>query len=439
MRNQMIRCAAAAAMAVVLAVPVIAGGDPTASAREVQQTGRGALFGSFPGPNRPFYPATNANYVNGLPELGVGPSGELSYLPAMQRWQGRRDHIINMYSEWAGANAFLFGYWLPQVWNTYHAIPMITLYGQEPNATFMSNASLARGDYDEVIRVWASELRQFITGTDASGHPAPPGGRRAYIRFAWEGNAAFAPWSAAGGATTCEALAENEQAYVAMWRHVRDLVMSTGGFSRDQVAWVFSVFSASAKVPAGCPGVASDLVRAMYPGDQYVDWVGIDGYGGYPWNPTLSPRQLFDPMVTKLRSITNRPLSINEAGSGTLKQAQTAPVDPPTVGATPAQKGAWIAEYFQYVADAGIKMTLWFNVDKEADWAVFSKDDPADPMSRGDCTYADSGTTFNTYCEYAAGVQSRYFLTADPDNPRVLTDSQFLARPSAAGKGKSGG
>jgi hypothetical protein len=402
--------------------------DAAASSQATAPWRPGALFGIFPGPNRPFYPITNANYVNGLPELGVGPEGLLSYLPAMQSWQGRKDAVFNVYSEFTLAPAYLFDYWLPATWDTYHAIPMITLDAQEPkDPIVMTSESLANGDWDPLIVAWATHLKQFIFGVDANGKPAPPGGRRAYIRFFWEANARFAPWSPARDVATCEQLAANEETFVAMWRHSYDLIMSTGGFTRDQVAWVFSVFSENAEVPANCPNGASDLVRAIYPGDEYVDWVGIDGYGGYPWRPGVSASELFGPMVSKLRSITTRPVSINEVGTGTLTQADLAPAQPPTVGATPAEKGAWIADYFDYIAKAGIGMSLWFNVDKESDWAVFSQaDNPADPMTRGNCTYTAGGVTYNTYCEYAAGIRSQYFTASDPKNPRVVTDAEFL-------------
>jgi mannan endo-1,4-beta-mannosidase len=428
------RAVVGAAVVALLAAVLSPGSDqPIAAATGVSVPAPGALFGLFPGGNDPVYPLADAFYVtNNLTPPLFGAAGQAagSYLPDLAAWQGRGDDVINVYNGWeqiTDPDPVLFDYQLPSIWDTYHAIPLISWAGIGNEENEITDQNVADGDYDSYLKTWATQLHQFIDGVDANGIAPPPGGRRVYIRFDWEANGSWYPYSPTVNDGTCAQLASNEAAFVAMWRHVYDVVMSTGGFSRDQVAWVFNINAGGSYVPPNCPGGASDVVRAMYPGDAYVDWVGVDGYG---FGDYTSLAALFAPWVSELRSITSRPLSIDEVGDGTETQPTEAPAQANQIFATAQSKGAWIGQYFTYLEQAGVKMSLWFNDDKEHDWAIFSQPDPLDPLSRGDCTYIAGSTVYNTYCEYRAGVDSRYFTSTQASNPRLLSDAEFLGEYS---------
>jgi len=68
-------------------------------------------------------------------------------------------------------------------------------------------------------------------------------------------------------------------------------------------------------------------------------------------------------------------------------------------------------------------MTLWFNADiGNNDYTIFGG-------TRGDTTYAYSGTTYNGYSTYQSSVSSSSWLKAsDLTNQRLLTDAEFLGR-----------
>jgi mannan endo-1,4-beta-mannosidase len=419
------------AAVLTLAVALLAPGtsQPTAAAAGVSAAAPGALFGLFPGGNDPVYPLADAFYVtNNLtpPLFGAAGQSAGSYLPDLVDWQGRGNDVINIYDGWeqiTDPDPELFDYQLPAIWDTYHAIPLISWASVGNEENVITDQNVAAGDYDAYLKAWALQLHQFIDGVDGNGNPAPLGGRRVYIRFDWEANGSWYPYSPTVNDGTCAQLASNEAAFVGMWRHVYDVVMTAGGFTRDQVAWVFNINAGGSYVPPNCPGGASNVVAAMYPGDAYVDWVGIDGYavGDY-----TSPGTIFGPWINDLRAITSRPLAINEVGDGTQSQPSEAPVQANNVYAIPQQKGQWISQYFSYLEQAGVKMSLWFNDDKEQDWAIFSQPDPLDPFSRGDCTYTAGSTVYNAYCEYRAGIDSPYFTSTQPSNPRLLSDAEFL-------------
>ena len=383
----------------------------------------GALVGLWPDQNISLNPAdafTPGQYLQ---------PAQLSDLPAMNAWMGKPNSVINQYGSPDSNTIKLL---TTNIWDTYHAVPMFSF--------------TSTGSSDNTVPGLASSLHDWITGTDNNGIPAPPGGRRAYLRLNWEGNGnwySYAP-AAIAASGTCDDLLRAEQGFVSSWRYVHDAFMNTG-LTSSQVQWVFSIdqVSVMAAQLQNCANGASDIVRNIYPGDAYVDWTGIDGYsfcagqapdtGGQPAetaapnDPSLPPDQIFGPMVAELRSITSRPVSVDEVGTDTEEMGGTAV--PMVACATPAEKGQWVAAYLNYLQTANIKLSMWFNnnlnLDAEpSDFAVFSK--AADPMSQGDCTLmATPGVLYNTYCEYPQGLTSPYYATLDPANSRVIDDAEF--------------
>jgi len=410
-----------------LAMATLATGAPPATAATttgapaVASVTPHALFGSFHGYNAPLYFAVNPyNAINAwLPSALGGPGGAGSYIWDMQAWQGRRDDVISVYSGW-NDDPKLFNYALPLIWNTYHAIPSITWNGEADGSV------IAAGGQDFYITQWAQKMKEFIFGT-VDGQPAPPGGRRVFMRWNWEANASWYQHSPAWNNPDCATLEARENSFVAGWRYLHDKIMQVAGLTNANMAWIFSVYDQNVGVPANCPNNASDIVAKIFPGDAYVDWVGVDGYGFFS---SPSPAAELGAMVDKLRTLSNRPMSINEVSGGTQQATVTEPATGHDVRATPAQKGQWITDYLAFVKAKDIRMSVWFNVDiQQQDWAVFSENGPADPMSRGTCTYTSAtsiSTTYNTYCEYKDMVNDPWFIEPDLSNPRLVTDAEFL-------------
>ena len=59
-------------------------------------------------------------------------------------------------------------------------------------------------------------------------------------------------------------------------------------------------------------------VAELWPGDKYVDWVGLVGYLGNgidprQWLPTFD--QLFGPTIAEIRDFTDKPMVITEIGA----------------------------------------------------------------------------------------------------------------------------
>ena len=97
----------------------------------------------------------------------------------------------------------------------------------------------------------------------------------------------------------------------------------------------------------------------LYPGDDAVDWVALDGYNGgtaLPWGGWRTPEEVFGTSLDDLRALSRRPLVITEVGSA--EQG--------------GSKATWIREMFDLATEKGVRGLIWFEHDKETDWRVES-------------------------------------------------------------------
>ncbi|MEU1182041.1 glycosyl hydrolase [Streptomyces sp. NPDC005820] len=179
------------------------------------------------------------------------------------------------------------------------------------------------GAFDPYIRAWAK-------GVASLGYPVG-------IRFAHEMNGYWYPW--------CEEANGNRPGeYTRAWRHVHRLFEQAGA---DNAVWVWS------------PNVHYENAtpfEELYPGDAYVDWVGLSGYYG---TVGLEDYQSFDRIFTasekRLRRLTAKPLVITE------------------VGATDAagRKAEWITDMFRSLPrHPGIIGVIWYEAVRVIDWRV---------------------------------------------------------------------
>ncbi len=122
---------------------------------------------------------------------------------------------------------------------------------------------IAGGAFDAYVTRWARQVRAF-------GQPVA-------IRFGHEMNGTWYPWAAGVNGNSAAD-------YVAAYRHVHDLFDAAGA---TRVTWVWN--------PNVTGGGAASLAP-LYPGDAYVDQVGLDGYNAgtaLPWGGWVSPQQVF--------------------------------------------------------------------------------------------------------------------------------------------------
>ncbi len=135
-------------------------------------------------------------------------------------------------------------------------------------------------------------------------------GRPVVIRFAHEMNAEWYPWS--------EQHSGNRPGdFVDAWRHVYD-VFATRKVANALWFWCPNIHRGTNK---------HELAR-YFPGDKYVDWIGMDGYS----ESETSAGQVFDETYEDLVSLSRKPIFIGETG----------------VKPTP-NKALWTVDFFRWI------------------------------------------------------------------------------------------
>lgn len=166
------------------------------------------------------------------------------------------------------------------------------------------------------------------------------------IRFGHEMNGTWYPWAVGVGVggTTAEH-------YRDAYRHVHDVFLRAGATA---VQWVWSVDGSSER-PAGL-----DAARAAYPGDAYVDVIGVDGYnGGASGAFWQTPAEVFGPILSTVDMIApSAPVWVYETGSGDRH----------------GDKATWTGDLLAYLSSENVSGLLWFDFAKlgEADWTLTS-------------------------------------------------------------------
>jgi mannan endo-1,4-beta-mannosidase len=128
---------------------------------------------------------------------------------------------------------------------------------------------------------------------------------------------------------------------IAAWRRIHDKFLSVANV---KFAWDVNNVSV--------PNTTANAITAYYPGDDYVDYVGVDGFNFD--NPWQTWSQVFSNALNTLKQY-NKPIYIFS-----------------TACAPGLQKAQWILDMGAGVKQYNIAGWLWFNVNKEKDWRINS-------------------------------------------------------------------
>ena len=306
---------------------------------------------------------------------GVGMSSPLlgvyddrtDVLREMEHWLGSRHAVQTVFTSWnEDAIDGLFGRILPRIRQA-GRVPMVTWepFTPTPETTNADIAArIAAGEFDGYLDEWTNRLVDWLAGPD--GELRTDDDRRLYLRFAHEMNGDWYPWSPATGGESVDSTPTD---YIEMWRHVHDRI-EREGVSRNRLQWVWCVNHVD---------VGSHSAEELYPGDGYVDWVGVDGFNwgtSREWSAWRSPHETFSGMFDRLERLTDKPRCVPEVASSSLTAA----------GHDPERKAAWIRKAFAYL-HSRVQLCCWFNEDKETDWAVFGGERGTDRTDGGVPTY----------------------------------------------------
>lgn len=204
-------------------------------------------------------------------------------------------------------------------------------------------ASIINGEHDAYIDEFATQIRDLNLPVA--------------IRFAHEMNGNWFPWSE-------ERNGNSRGEFVQAWRHVHDRFTALGA---TNVIWIWSPNVITAR-----PSVR---LAPLYPGDDYVDWMGIVGYyrrvytdpSGNPKAPTFD--NTYSETLAELRGVASKPIVLTEVGATEIG----------------GNKSAWITSLFQGMADnPDIIGFVWFDHSVNGtDWRIESSSEATTAFATG--------------------------------------------------------
>lgn len=139
------------------------------------------------------------------------------------------------------------------------------------------------------------------------------------------------------------------------FQHIQG-IFAEAGVSSEQVKWVFA--------PNGWSPQGHEFER-YYPAQ--VDAVAFSAYNwGYcqkaAWKQWQTPATVYGPYIKRMKAMApGKPIFI----------AQTATTSVTRFGSLPTQQDQWIEKAYTYLAASGVRGVLYFNLDKECDWAMY--------------------------------------------------------------------
>ena len=186
---------------------------------------------------------------------------------------GRQPNMLGYFSGWVEP----FNTSFAQVLHQHGIVPFVQI-----DPTDASVAAIADGTYNDYLRSYADSVRNF--------------GHAVVIGFGHEMNAPWYSW----GYNHVPA-----STFIAAWRHIVTLFRDQGA---DNVTWLWTL-QADQK--------GTGPVSMWWPGDQYVTWVGIDGYYYVPSDTFAS---VFGKTIGQVRDFTSKPILLSETSVRARRQ-----------------------------------------------------------------------------------------------------------------------
>jgi mannan endo-1,4-beta-mannosidase len=249
---------------------------------------------------------------------------------------------------------------LDVIWNT-GAIPCLTwepMSDSQGVECMVDYRDILNGSYDPYLLEFAKQAALWK--------------RPFMMRFAHEMNVERYHW----GTKKKGYGPESPYIYKRMFRYVVTIFQKAGA---KNVLWVFCPNSESVPNASYDPSASWNRIENYYPGDKYVDFLGVDGYN---WGTTQTrTKNGWDSHWKGFAEIFRAPFE-------TLRQL--APDKPVLVFETASvtqggDKGEWIKNAFETARKWKLSGLVWFQVKKENDWRINS-------MGKASCGHIPGAT-----------------------------------------------
>ena len=193
--------------------------------------------------------------------------------------------------------------------------------------------NIISGKHDKYIKAWAKAAKRF--------------GKPVIVRFAHEMNGSWFPWA-------LTKFDNNPAKFKKAWKRIVKKFRAVGA---NNVRFLWSPYR------QGCRGCTKAAYGKFYPGDAYVDYVGVSVLNwGASWQPMT--RLLKKPM-NKLRAVTRKPVILPEVASNH----------------TSGNKAAWIKSGYKKAVKQwpNIRAIVYFDYDTspvgQPDWRLIQPPD----------------------------------------------------------------
>jgi beta-mannanase len=193
---------------------------------------------------------------------------------------------------------------------------------------------------------WDEFLHRWFTALAADGRPL-------FLRFASEMNGSWSPYGGAQNGANLEAAGK----FVAMWRRVYNIAERVFA-ERDQPSNVAFLWAGNYK---SFPDESWNALANYYPGDPYVDWVGLDVYSSCaacsePAATANDPGYWLGPVYGAWAD--RKPIVIAEAGGQ-------------DDAATQSSQSLFVDQLFDALeSHPRVKAFYWFNRDEGGRWVL---------------------------------------------------------------------
>lgn len=209
-------------------------------------------------------------------------------LKAFEKSINTKMALANIYSEWAylkdpkllpQLNEISNNGWTPIISSNPY------FFKDCPDKKQSLYETIASGDCDEFLKAAAKNLKAY--------------NKPIFFRFAWEMNLPSMYWSV-------KYLKSEPKHFVEAWKRFHKITKQE---QANNIIWVLS-FNTTNSV--------TTPYKELFPGDEYVDWVAIDGYNWgntHSWSGWQTFNSVFNKSYQELAALTQKPVMISEVNS----------------------------------------------------------------------------------------------------------------------------
>jgi hypothetical protein len=249
-------------------------------------------------------------------------------------------------------------------------------YLREPSTTDLTTPTTVSEiandtKHDPYLQNMATEVFQVLSAKN----------RRLIIRLGHEMNIDQFPWGAGPNWENNPNITIKQADFIEAWRKIHGFFAAAR--ANEYVEWCWCPNIQGPVVPG-----ATDL-HNWYPGDKYVDWLGLDGYNwgastqGMGW---YSPAQMFGPYSHsngRFSDNLNNLMACDSTGSKSIIIAETGCHTQASKTALTGEKEQWFRDFRTYFKNAPeaarVKGIAYFHND--ADGALWEIDKPPEALS----------------------------------------------------------